>query len=330
MGKVWRGDLKKCCAGTRRIWATRHERGRLLGMVMKFEVPLEPRIVPVAPSEERWREMSKQEREQFIESVNEALSDPLVTMSEGRPHKKAKSRALDMLGLHFRALGRRVYLAEDMSVIYPNTEPFEPDVLAVVDVDAPEDDQRMSWVVQEEGKGLDWVLEVLWAGNRNKDLVKNVERYANLGIPEYFIYDKKQERIFGYRLPTGGKRYQPILAQAGLYRSNVLGLDLAIVDGSLRFYQGTAELYETGHLIRRLEGMLASLEKKNEEAEREAEKGRDRLRQGILTILANRGVAYSDDTKTILDQCADMDTLGQWFQRALTATSEADVFSGKT
>ena len=75
-------------------------------MVMKLE--LTPRPVPKAPSEERWRQMSKDERERFIVSVNEALSDPLVTMSEGRPHKKAKSRALDMLGLHFRAMGRRI------------------------------------------------------------------------------------------------------------------------------------------------------------------------------------------------------------------------------
>ncbi|HMY20138.1 MAG TPA: hypothetical protein PKA58_27615, partial [Polyangium sp.] len=117
-------------------------------MVMKIDVPLERRVVPVAPSEERWREMSAIERERFIVSVNEALSDPLVAMSEGRPHKKAKSRALDMLGLHFRALGRRIYLAEELSVIYPNAVPFVPDVLAVLDVDEPEDDQRMSWVVQ--------------------------------------------------------------------------------------------------------------------------------------------------------------------------------------
>lgn len=26
-------------------------------------------------------------------------------MSEGRPHKEAKSRAIDLLGLHFKALG---------------------------------------------------------------------------------------------------------------------------------------------------------------------------------------------------------------------------------
>lgn len=47
----------------------------------------------------------------------------------------------------------------------------------------------MARVVADEGKGLDWVLEVVCHGDRRKDLVENVKRYAALGIPEYFIYD---------------------------------------------------------------------------------------------------------------------------------------------
>lgn len=208
--------------------------------------------------------MTPAEREQFIIDVNEALSDPVITMSEGRPHKKAKSKALDMLGLHFRTLGKHVYLAEEFSVMYPGVSGFSPDIMTVLDVEEPEDDQRMSWVVADEGKGLDWVLEVLWAGDRKKDLVDNVEKYATLGIPEYFVYDQKQQRILGYRLPVGGKRYQPILAQAGLYRSNVLGVDLAIVGTHLKFFQGSAELYDTEHLIERLETMVSHLQEQAE------------------------------------------------------------------
>lgn len=40
-------------------------------------------------------------------------------MSEGRPHKKAKTRAIDLLGLHFKAMGRLIYLAEEMAVVSP-------------------------------------------------------------------------------------------------------------------------------------------------------------------------------------------------------------------
>jgi Uma2 family endonuclease len=72
-------------------------------------------------------------------------------------------------------------------------------VLAVLDVPQPEDDERMAWVVADEGKGLDLVLEVLHHADRNKDLVENVERYARLGIPEYFVYDRARQRIHGHR-----------------------------------------------------------------------------------------------------------------------------------
>jgi Uma2 family endonuclease len=323
---------------------------------------LTPRPVPVTPTEDRWRAMTPAERERFIVSVNEALSDPLIFMSEGRPHKKAKSRAIDMLGLHFRAMGRRIYLAEELSVLYPGTRGFTPDVMAVLDVEEPEDDQRMAWVVADEGKGLDWVLEVLWAGDRKKDLEDNVQLYASLGIPEYFVYDQRQQRIVGYRLPPGAKRYQPILAQSGLYRSDVLGLDLAIVERSLRFFQGTAELYDTAHLIRRLEGIMANLQERAdqaardaekaardaekaardaekatrdaekatrdaEKATRDAEKSRAGIRDAIRALLGARGVTFSAEGLSRLDACDDPDVLNRWLTRALQATSESEVFA---
>lgn len=296
-----------------------------------------PRPVPVTPSEDQWRAMTPAEREAFIVAVNEALSDPVITMSEGRPHKKAKSKALDMLGLHFRAMGKHIYLAEELSVLYPGVAAFTPDIMAVLDVEEPEDDQRMAWVVQDEGKGLDWVLEVLWAGDRKKDLVENVEKYASLGIPEYFVYDQKLQRIVGYRLPPNAKRYQPILAQGGLYRSNVLGIDLAIVGNSLRFYQGAAELYDTKHLIQRLETMVANLQERAEVRERELEAAKTEaeiaarneaqsLRKSIAKILQSRNVQCSPENRARLDACTDRNVLSTWLDRAFESTSEADVF----
>ncbi len=292
-----------------------------------------PRPVPVTPTEEVWRSMTQEQREDFIMTVNEALSDPLITMSEGRPHKKAKSRAIDMLGLHFRALGRRIYLVEELSVMYPGERAFTPDVMAVLGVEEPADDQRASWVVADEKKGLDWVLEVLWRGDRKKDLDDNVEFYARLGIPEYFVFDQKRVRIHGYRLSPGTKRYQPILAQAGRYRSEILDIDLAIVGTTLRFFQGAAELYDTEHLVRRLEEMVSNLEERAEQAARdveraslEANKGRGSLRKAIVRALVARGVTCSGQTLARLEACTDTDVLEQWLDRAFTADNEADLF----
>src|SRR6185503_19316948 len=117
-----------------------------------------PRRSLIAPTEDDWRAMSPDERMRLLVEINAALSDPPVAMTEGRPHKKAKSAALDTLGLHFSSTGRAVYLAEEMAVLYPGQESFGPDILAVLDVPQPEDDQRMAWVVVDEGKGLDLVI----------------------------------------------------------------------------------------------------------------------------------------------------------------------------
>ena len=294
-----------------------------------------PRPLPIAPTAEAWRALSPDARERLLVEILEALSDPRSLMAEGRPHKRAKSRALDLLGLHFKAMGRVVYLAEEMAVVYPGEEVFSPDVLAVLDVPQPEDDPRMAWVVADEGRGLDFVLEVLHHGDRDKDLVENVERYARLGIPEYFIYDRARQQVHGYRLAApGAKRYQRIVPQSGRYRSNVLGIDMAIAGGTLRFFQGMAELFGSADLIGRLTGIVEELEAKAQQAEAKAEKAETRaqqavagLREGILAVLEARGISCSDDAGAALLACDDPATLQRWLSRAKMASSTADVFA---
>lgn len=302
----------------------------------------QPRALPVGPTVEAWQAMTLDERERFLLEVLDALSDPRAAMSEGRPHKKAKTRTLDLLGLHFGAMGRVVYLAEEMAVVYPGEDVFTPDVLAVVDVAEPDDDQRLAWVVADEGRGLDLVMEVLHRGDRKKDLVDNVERYARLGIPEYFIYDRAQQRLLGYRLPTpASRRYQPIVPQQGRYSSSVLGLDLAIQGGVLRFFQGMAELFGSTDLIGRLTGMMRDLEGKAEQAEQtaaiaeqaalHAEQGRqealDALRGGVLAALTTRGIVVADEVRGRVLSCEEPASLQRWLLAALSATTAAEIFS---
>lgn len=272
--------------------------------------------------------MSPAERERFLIQVNDALSDPQRTMSEGRPHKKAKSRAVDMLGLHFKAMGRAIYVAEEMAAVYPGVEVFTPDVLAVLDVEQPEDDERMAWVVADEGRGLDLVLEVLHRGDRKKDLVDNVERYASLGISEYFVYDRGKQQIHGHRLAgPGARRYQRIVPQAGRYHSTVLGLDLVLQGGSLRFYQGMSELIGSSDLIDRLAGMVDSLEAKAEQAETKVEQAVASTRENILAVLAARGIPVTGDDRARVMLCDDLALLQRWLVRALSVTSAGDVFT---
>jgi hypothetical protein len=279
--------------------------------------------------------MTPTQRLDFQVQILDALSDPALLMSEGRPHKKAKSRAVDALGLHFKATGRVVYLAEEMAVLYPGEKPFSPDVLAVLDVEEPEDDQRMSWVVADEGKGLDLVIEVLHRGDRDKDLVENVERYAHLGIPEYFVYDRGRQQIHGYRLavslgggaprPAGAARYQRIVPQLGHYRSNVLGLDLAIIGTSLQFLAGEAALPDSAGLIGRLQGMVESVEVKAEQAQAQAEQAQARA---VLTVLRVRGIAVPDAARERILAQRDAERLDRWLEKAVVAASLDDVLDG--
>jgi hypothetical protein len=201
-------------------------------------------------------------------------------------------------------------------------------VFAVLDVPQPDDDPRLAWVVVDEHKGLDFVLEVLHRGNRNKDLVMNVERYARLGIPEYFIYDRARQQIHGYRLiAPDARRYQRIVPQAGRYGSVVLGLDLVIQGGSLRLYYGIGELIGSDDLIGRLTGMVEDLEAKAEAAEAKIEQALAGMRVAVLAVLGARGIECPDEARARVMSCDDPATLQRWLMRATSVSSAAEALS---
>jgi Uma2 family endonuclease len=272
--------------------------------------------------------MSEPARMRFVLEVIDALSDPAIAMSEGRQHRKAKSRATDKLGLYFSSIGKVVYLAEEMAVIYPGEPVFTPDILAALDVPEPEDDPRMAWVVAEEKKGLDLVIEVLHRGDRKKDLEDNVARYARLGIPEYFVYDRLRQRVVGYRLPEpGAGKYEPIIPQFGRYHSQVLGLDLAVEHGQLRIFHGMSELFGSDELIGRLKGMVEDLSTRADQAAAQIEEGVAGARATLLAVLEARGLPCPDDVRTQILACAELPVLHRWLLRAATARSAEEAIA---
>ncbi|MBI3202957.1 MAG: Uma2 family endonuclease [Myxococcales bacterium] len=216
---------------------------------------------PRAPTREQWALMTAAERERVCASLPSEV--PRATPPEGDPHRVPKTRALEALGEFFRRIGRRVYLSSELPVYYPGARMFAPDVIAVLDVEPHE---RERWVVSDEGKGIDLALEVTLAGDAKKDLVDNVARFAELGIPEYFVLDARTTRLVGYRLESGA--YRPIVPQAGRWPSAVLGLDLALEGRRIRFFSGSAPLLESAELIGRLEKMTDDLIARKEDAER--------------------------------------------------------------
>ncbi|HZI02468.1 MAG TPA: Uma2 family endonuclease, partial [Archangium sp.] len=228
------------------------------------------------PSQQEWEAMSVEEREQVVASLPGEVTWEEMALPEGDRHFLAKLGALDVLRGHF-GLHRRhkMYLGAELPVYYPGERRFAPDLLAVRDVERHERDK---WVVSAEGKGLDWVMEVHVGGDRKKDAEDNVRRYARLGIPEYFIYDRKKERLVAYRLPgPGARKYVAIPLVRGRYRSEQLGLDMRIEEGRLRFWAGRTPLLESDERIAWLKKEAKQLRRRVDEEARRREAAEQRL-----------------------------------------------------
>ena len=220
----------------------------------------------MAPSTEEWAALSQDERTAIAAGLPGEVTDAEMSPPEGDLHFRAKISALDALRGYFTRQRRRIYLAAELPIYYPAEPRFAPDLLAVQDRD---DVPRSKWMVSAEGKGLDWVLEIHVGGDRKKDAELNVARYARLGIPEYFLYDRARNKLAAYRLPApDAKIYAPIVPNHGLYESRVLGLDVQVHKDRLRFYAGTALLLESDELIGRIQEMADEAHQRAEEAER--------------------------------------------------------------
>ena len=229
---------------------------------------------PRAPTQEEWDALTPEERTRVVEELPDEVTDAEMSPPEGDLHFQAKVRALDTLRGHFTRQRRRAYLAAELPVYYPAEKRFAPDLLVVLDADAHE---RGKWLVSAEGKGLDFVLEVHVGGPRKKDARTNVVRYARLGIPEYFIYDRRRQQLLGYRLPgPGARKYVPLEPREGSLISEQLGLHLRLEAGRLRFYAGQDMLLEPEEMMARLEHLTQGLQRR---ADEEARQRREEQRQ---------------------------------------------------
>ncbi|MFY0525425.1 Uma2 family endonuclease [Archangium gephyra] len=254
---------------------------------------------PRAPPQEVWERLTPEERAHVVDSLPSEFPVSETQPPEGDSHFDAKVRVREVLGGFFSRIGRKVYLACELPVYYPGERMFAPDVLAVMDV---EPHSRMRWVVGVEGKGLDVALEVHVAGERRKDLERNVERFARLGIREYFIFDRGRLKLTGWRLAGEGRRvYQPIVPQQGFYTSEVLGLELQLEGERLRFYLGRAPLPEADEMIATLERMVGEAEvHRTEEAQ---------LRAELEQRLAHEAQRREDSERKLAEALAELERL---------------------
>ena len=225
--------------------------------------------------------MSEAERQAAVDALPSLVPMDLHP-PEGDKHSGAKDGAASALDAFFRRVGQKVYVSKELATYYPNEPMFCPDVLAVREV---ETHPREKWVVSSEGKGLDFVLEVHVKGDRQKDFETNVRRYARLGIPEYFVFDRSRLRLAGWRLAAPDARvYEPLVPQAGRFHSQVLQLDLAVEVERLRFFFGTAPLPEAEELVAQLESIVSDVSARAEQEAARAEALEARLAEVLSEL----------------------------------------------
>ncbi len=160
--------------------------------------------------------------------------------SDGKPfaesdlHRQWMMRIIDRLERFFA--GQRVYVSGNLLVYYVEGVPKKcvaPDAFVVLDC---EPRLRKIFKLWEEKKTPNFVLETTSSTTQREDLYKKTCLYAQLKIPEYFLFDPLGDwlnpPLLGYRLVGGG--YVPMEPDdQGCLHSDQLGITLWLEEGRL-------------------------------------------------------------------------------------------------
>ena len=192
------------------------------------------------------------------------------------------------LALHFGNPETTVILSEIASALMPTRDHRGvryPDLLISFNAKPDAVLPRNGYLIPEQGKPPDFVLEV--ASESTGEIDENEKRrdYARMGVPEYWRFDYTggdyhSVHLAGDRLV--GNEYQPIpihYAEEGHYwgHSDALNLDLRWERGELRWYDPVARRY------------LPNFQEKDEQLRTEAE-ARIRAEARILELEAQSRV----------------------------------------
>ena len=175
-----------------------------------------------------------------------AYDDEGYPHSDGAPLAQNTPQA-DQLFYAFPALQTFVYerfpdafAASDL-LIYPRPQDLKASVAPDVFVAFGAGNKaRLSYKLWEGEPVPAFVLEVLCGTTADKDLGEKRDKYAAMGVREYWVFDPFRGRVpdgvAGYRLRGG--RYRPIspLPRARGYASVVLGLEFRAEGDNLRIH----------------------------------------------------------------------------------------------
>ncbi|AFZ26711.1 hypothetical protein Cylst_4643 [Cylindrospermum stagnale PCC 7417] len=205
-------------------------------------------------------------------------------MAEGDLQRKCLVYATTVLEIYFQSRSD-VYVAGNLFIYYEKGDPesvVAPDVFVVFGVDKHDRGSYKTW--EEQDKTPDFVLEITSRSTRSKDQGAKKGIYAFLGVSEYFQYDPTGDyltpQLQGLHLVDGN--YFPIATNISSdntlsVSSEVLGLELRLEAGKLRFYNPATSEF----LLTHQEEVAARQEAETarQEAEEKAQKLAAKLRE---------------------------------------------------
>lgn len=199
-------------------------------------------------------------------------------------HRLILTRLLEILDAHF-AERPEVYVSGDILMYYVEGDPrksISPDVLVAFGLGKK---LRRTYLVWNEGKVPDFVMEFSSKNTYRNDLGHKKELYALLGIQDYLLYDAEglylPSPLMGFTLVDG--TYVPISegVDGGLH-SSVLALDFHVSNEGLDVYDPVANAW----LQTPAEAAAARAETAEARAET-AEAEVARLREQLARLQAN-------------------------------------------
>ena len=178
--------------------------------------------------------------------IHSLPTDPdFYPSSDGKPmaetdlHRNLMTDFIQMLDDYFQDR-LDVYVSGNLLLYYEEGNARKSVALDVFVVFGVNRKTRRTYLLWQEGKGPDFVLELSSKSTYRADLNRKKRLYAHvLGVQEYFIYDPDHQylnpALQGYRLVDN--IYEPILPADGRLSSNVLDLELGFKpNGKLGLY----------------------------------------------------------------------------------------------
>jgi Uma2 family endonuclease len=164
-------------------------------------------------------------------------------MAETDWHRELMNDLIQTLKTYYAAQ-QRVYVSGNLLVFYrpgDRRRHVSPDVFVVKGV--PKHD-RPNYLIWEEGKGPNLVIELTSSSTQEEDVKDKFRLYQDtLRVPEYFLFDPLGDYLDpplrGYKLRQG--KYVPIRPLHGRLPSRVLGLHLVRDGAVLRLYDPVAD-----------------------------------------------------------------------------------------